>query len=157
MDNKTAASLAAEITAKLRALPNRNTANVRALRREFSKRLTKANPETIVELAVLLLDQPGFEHRFVGYELVSHHRGALASLRAGHLKRMGRGLDSWVAVDTFACYLAGPAWRAKQVPDILIHQWAKSKDRWWRRTALASTVPLNNKARGGKGDAGRTL
>ena len=36
-------------------------------------------------------------------------------------------------------------------------KWAKSKDRWWRRAALVSTVPLNVKARGGRGDARRTL
>jgi 3-methyladenine DNA glycosylase AlkD len=44
-----------------------------------------------------------------------------------------------------------------QVPDRVIHGWARSTDRWWRRAALVSTVPLNNKARGGRGDARRTL
>jgi 3-methyladenine DNA glycosylase AlkD len=39
----------------------------------------------------------------------------------------------------------------------LIQSWARSKDRWWRRAALVSTVPLNNKTRGGQGDAARTL
>ena len=60
-------------------------------------------------------------------------------------------------MDTFACYLAGPAWREHQVPEALVHGWARSKDRWWRRAALVSTVPLNNKTRGGQGDAARTL
>ncbi|HUS10646.1 MAG TPA: DNA alkylation repair protein, partial [Pyrinomonadaceae bacterium] len=36
-------------------------------------------------------------------------------------------------------------------------RWARSKNRWLRRTALVSTVPLNNKARGGRGDSERTL
>jgi 3-methyladenine DNA glycosylase AlkD len=35
--------------------------------------------------------------------------------------------------------------------------WAKSPNRWWRRAALVSTVPLNNNARGGQGDVNRTL
>ena len=35
--------------------------------------------------------------------------------------------------------------------------WTHSKDRWWRRAAVVSTVPLNTKARGGSGDAARTL
>jgi len=43
------------------------------------------------------------------------------------------------------------------VPDQLIHRWAGSPDRWWRRTALVCTVALNNKARGGNGDTERTL
>ena len=57
----------------------------------------------------------------------------------------------------FACYLAGPAWRERQVSDKLIHGWAHRKNRWFRRAALVSTVPLNSKARGGRGDAKRTL
>src|SRR6202035_1489210 len=74
-----------------------------------------------------------------------------------HLKQLGRNLDSWAAVDTFACYLAGPAWREHQVPDSLILGWARSANRWWRRTALVCTVALNNQARGGRGDSERTL
>lgn len=60
-------------------------------------------------------------------------------------------------IDMFGCYLAGPAWREHQLSERLIHSWARSKDRWWRRAALVSTVPLNNKARGGTGDTRRTL
>jgi len=39
----------------------------------------------------------------------------------------------------------------------VIHQWAQPPDRWWRRAALVSTVPLNSRARGGRCDAKRTL
>jgi 3-methyladenine DNA glycosylase AlkD len=35
--------------------------------------------------------------------------------------------------------------------------WAASSDRWWRRAALVSTVPLNLRAAGGTGDRDRTL
>jgi 3-methyladenine DNA glycosylase AlkD len=38
-----------------------------------------------------------------------------------------------------------------------LRRWAAADDRWWRRAALVSTVPLNNSARGGQGDAKRTL
>jgi 3-methyladenine DNA glycosylase AlkD len=70
---------------------------------------------------------------------------------------LGRGIDSWGAVDPFAVYLAGPAWRERQVPDSLVHRWALSESRWWRRAALVSTVALNTKARGGSGDVARTI
>lgn len=150
-------ALAVEIGTRLRALPSRRTAVVRALRREYSKRLVQVPPGAVVALARRLLDQPGADSRFVAYELVHHHRAALRSLHAKELRQLGRGLDSWGAVDTFACYLAGPAWREHQVPEALIHGWARSKDRWWRRAALVSTVPLNNKTRGGQGDTARTL
>lgn len=95
--------------------------------------------------------------RFFAYELVQHHPLALRSLKAVQLKDLGQGIDNWGAVDTFACYLAGPSWRERQVSSALIQRWACSEDRWWRRAALVSTVALNNKARGGSGDTARTL
>jgi 3-methyladenine DNA glycosylase AlkD len=111
----------------------------------------------VLAVAEFLLVRPTLVNRFVAYELICHHRPALASLRRKELEQLGHGMDHWAAVDCFACYLSGPAWRERQVPDAVIHRWAKSPDRWWRRAALVSTVPLNNKARGGSGDADRTL
>jgi len=147
----------AEIEASLQALPNRKTEAVRAVRREFSRRLATHPPKTVFHLALQLLERDSPVTRFTAYELIHYHHGALHSLRARDLDRLGRGMDSWGDVDTFACYLSGPAWREGQVTDALIHRWARSQDRWWRRTALVSTVPLNNKARGGQGDTARTL
>jgi 3-methyladenine DNA glycosylase AlkD len=149
--------LAAEIEQRLRAMPSLKTEAVRSLRREYSRLIAKSAPRFVVELAGCLLDRGSFIHRFIGYELVHSHREALGSLRSSDLERLGRGLDSWGGVDTFGCYLSGPAWRERQVPDSLIRRWARSGDRWWRRAALVSTVPLNNKARGGTGDPNRTL
>jgi 3-methyladenine DNA glycosylase AlkD len=60
-------------------------------------------------------------------------------------------------VDTFGCYVAGPAWHQGQLADAVVHGWAASQDRWWRRAALVSTVALNCRARGGRGDTARTL
>jgi len=73
------------------------------------------------------------------------------------LEAFGQGMAGWGAVDAFGRSLSGPVWREHQVPDALIHKWARSADRWWRRAALVSTVPLNVKARGGRGDVSRTL
>jgi 3-methyladenine DNA glycosylase AlkD len=137
----------------MNALPNPGTAALRSVRREYSKRLKNAMPSKVIELALRLMDG----YRFVAYELVCWHPTALASLGPADLKKLGRSLNSWGAVDCFACYLAGPAWRERQVPDALVHQWARSKNRWWRRAAVVSTVPLNNKTRGGRGDPPRTL
>jgi len=66
-------------------------------------------------------------------------------------------MDSWDQVDCFALYLSGPCWREGRVDDALIASWAASTDRWWRRAALVSTVPLNLQSRGGRGDTPRTL
>jgi 3-methyladenine DNA glycosylase AlkD len=93
----------------------------------------------------------------LAYEIIASHREALARLRTVDLRRLGHGADSWGDVDTFACYVAGPAWRERQVADAEIARWARSSDRWWRRAAVVSTVPLNSRARGGSGDSSRTL
>jgi len=146
-----------EIESRISSLTIQNTENVRAVRREYSRKLARTSPDIILALAVRLVDHSHFPFRFVAYELVLHHKQALQSLDAELLERLGTGLDSWGTVDMFGCYLAGPAWRERQVADKLIAGWARSRDRWWRRTALVSTVPLNNKARGGSGDVARTL
>jgi 3-methyladenine DNA glycosylase AlkD len=149
--------LEADIRRRLDVLPQRTTATVRVLRRDLSRSLGGLTGPDMIALALRLLVEARFETRLLAYELVYHHRAALVSLRADDLLRLGDGLDSWGLVDCFACYLSGPAWRECQVPDRLLHRWARSPDRWWRCAALVSTVPLNNKTRGGAGDASRTL
>ena len=146
-----------EIVARLRLLESRNTQNLRAVRREFSQRLANVAPNLIVALAVKLARRTDNFPRFFAYELVHHHPQALRSLKAKSLQDLGRNIDNWGTVDAFACSLAGPAWREQQVSDSIIQRWARSRNRWRRRAALVSTVPLNSKARGGNGDTVRTL
>jgi hypothetical protein len=146
-------ALAAEIDDRIRALPAPSTEAVRRVRRDYSRRLRSVPPEQVLALALVLVDR----RRWVAYELVSFHPGGLACLDAGRVERLGRGLDGWAAVDAFGCIVAGPAWRLGRVPDTTIQGWAASADRWWRRAALVSTVPLNLRSRGGTGDTGRTL
>jgi hypothetical protein len=150
-------ALADEIDERLASLQHPTTAHLREVRREFSVRLKDAAPHVVIELAMLLLEVPRFEYRFIGYELIHHHPSALAHLNAWQLERLGHGISTWGAVDCFGIYLAGPVWRDRRVPNSLIHGWAHSADRWWRRAALVSTVPLNSKAQGGKGETYRTL
>jgi 3-methyladenine DNA glycosylase AlkD len=150
-------ALADEIDERLAGLERSTAADLREVRREFSVRLKDAAPHVVIELATLLLEVPRFEYRFIGYELIHHHPSALAHLNAWQLEQLGHGIATWSAVDCFAVYLAGPAWRERRVPNSLIHGWARSADRWWRRAALVSTVPLNCKAQGGKGETYRTL
>ena len=148
---------AREISSRVSRLESLTTESIRSLRREFSKRLAKSPPRFVVDLALALMERESIEHRFISYELVCNHRAAMASLTERDLKRFAKGIASWGSVDMFACYLSGPAWRENQVPDKLIHGWARSRNRWYRRAALVSTVPLNSKARGGSGDTARTL
>ena len=150
-------ALVREISSRLEALPVADAESIRAVRREFSKRLAAASAKDLCAVALGLLNNPTARHRLTAYELVSHHRPALASLEFRDLARLGEGIDNWAAVDTFAIYLAGPVWRQGQISDARVKSWARSTDRWWRRAALVATVPLNNKTRGGNGDPARTL
>ena len=151
--SESARALRADIAAHAGA----RTSELRVLRRQWTRDLRDANAAFVLSLARRALSGADDTVRWVVYELITSHPPALSTLRARHLEWLGRGIASWGAVDTFACYLAGPAWREGQVPTALIQRWARSKDRWWRRAALASTVALNVPARGGSGDAGKTI
>ncbi len=137
-------------------MPVRTTPALRTLRREYSQRIKSLPANEVVKIANSLIAR-GRVHRFVGDELIATRPDALRTLNLLQLEQLGSTISSWDEVDCFACYLSGPAWRAGQIEDEAIMDWATSKNRWWRRAALVSTVPLNVKARGGQGDAERTL
>ncbi len=148
-----ASAMAAEIDAQIRALPKQTTEPIRRIRREYSQRLRGASGSELLAIAEALVGR----QRWVAYELLYHHPSRLAGLGVEEVERLGQGLDGWVDVDTFARYISGPAWQQGQLPDEAIHRWAASPNRYWRRAALVSTVPLNLRAAGGPGDTRRTL
>jgi 3-methyladenine DNA glycosylase AlkD len=130
------------------------TADVRRVARGVARSLRAADPRAVVRLAEGLI---ATGRRHGAYEILACHPLALASLRASNVEVLGRGIESWGFVDAFACFVAGPAWRERQISDARVHRWARSRDRWWRRAAVVCTVPLNARSRGGRGDARRTL
>jgi 3-methyladenine DNA glycosylase AlkD len=145
--------VASEIDQQIRSLPLPATQPLREVRRAYSRRLRAVPAEQMVALAMALVDR----QRWVAYELLSHHPGGLDCLGAEEVERLGRGIDDWGSVDAFGCLVSGPAWRLGRLPDAVVRRWTASPDRWWRRAALVSTVPLNLRSRGGTGDTGRTL
>jgi 3-methyladenine DNA glycosylase AlkD len=146
-------TLAGEIDRRIRALPEPTTTAIRGVRREYSRRLRQAPGREVLAIADALVDQ----HRWVAYELVASHRDALANLDVNDVERFGRGIADWGSVDAFARHISGLAWQRGRIADEVIHRWASSPDRWWRRAALVSTVPLNLRSAGGTGDTRRTL
>lgn len=148
--------LAAEIRQVLRASPPRDVPAWRILRRGWSRTLASASPAEVIALGLAVTDVAPWG-RLTAYELIASHPGAIAALTPKTLGLLGRGLADWASVDTFACYLAGPAWREGRVPTRLLHAWLRSPDRWQRRAAVVCTVALNVRARGGRGDTARTL
>ncbi len=146
-----------EILSQIQRIPRRDAESLRALRRPISKKLATAEAPAVLALALDLIHSELWPARLIAYEIVKHHPAAAAVITATEVERLGEGISDWGAVDCFACYICGPAWRTGRISDSRIHRWARSKDRWWRRAALVSTVPLNVRAQGGSGDAGRTL
>jgi hypothetical protein len=139
--------LAREIGSQLSALSSRTAEGMRAIRRQYSEGLAKAAPGPVIRLALRLIARPDIFCRIFAYELLNHHKPALASLTPDHVQKLGRGIDSWGAVDCFAGYVAGPVWRDGRLPGAMIRDWTRSPDRWWRRAALVSTVPLSRRGR----------
>lgn len=166
------AELAEEITQALRALGRGSrqghrpsaqadfgvyTADLRGVVRTYKKRLKPAEGESVYQLALLLIGKNVTECRQVAYELISGHKAAREFLNASRVETLGKGVDNWACVDGFCCYVAGQAWREGKIEDRLVRKWSESCDLWWRRVAVVSTVALNTKSRGGKGDAAKTL
>lgn len=151
------AGTAEALETRLRAMEGAKTGAIRDVRRVFSRRIASWPPENVIRLAFSLLAGRSIAERFVAYELIAHHSEALSLLTPELLEKLGWGIDSWGAVDMFAACLAGPCWRRGQLADATVRSWARSDDRWWRRAALASTISLNSKSHGGKGDPRRTL
>ena len=139
------AGLVSEIRARLRHLSGANTAAVRVVRREFSRRIAKMEPESVIALTLELLRDNSELMRFFAYELLNNHRAALGRLTADDLLKLGDGINSWSSVDCFAMFLTGPVWARGEVTDKTVAGWARSEDRWWRRTALVSTVALSRR------------
>jgi len=149
------AVLARRILSLVASLPDRSLQGLRGVRRTLTRELRTRPGGDVLTLAVQMLD--GSCARWLVYELVHHHPPAMAALSARRLQHLGRDLASWGDVDAFGCYLLGPAWREGRISEAGIALWAKSPDRWRRRSALVATVALNTPARGGRGDARCTL
>jgi len=122
-------AVAAEIDREIRALPAQGVQPVRAVRRAWSRRLRPAPAEAVVAVAMALVDR----QRWVAYELLFHHPGALDHLSVEEVEQLGEGMADWGSVDAFGCTVSGPVWRRGGLPDGAVHRWTVSPDRWWRR------------------------
>jgi 3-methyladenine DNA glycosylase AlkD len=151
------ASIVTAIRHDLQENAGTGAASVRNVRRKYSRTLKPENPERLLAAVTALVRSGAWDDRLVGLELLLSHSGAFRKLNDELVEQLADGLADWGSVDLFGVTISGPAWREGLVSDTRISAWARSSDRWRRRLALVSTVPLNSKARGGSGDARRTL
>src|SRR4029453_278989 len=125
---------------RLRATPGTGVVavarGVRDRRRRGASALGSPPGPGVVAVAVALRARP----RWVAYELVYHHPGALSALDPPTVERLGAGMAGWGDVDAFGGYVSGPAWMRARNAAGLVPGGAARPDRWWRRAALVSTV-----------------
>jgi 3-methyladenine DNA glycosylase AlkD len=152
-----AADVAAAILRDVRSLVGATTPTVRSVRRRYSRLLAGQSPDVVLAIVQVLLADKTWTARVVAFELLAGHRTAMSRLNGRLLDELALGLEDWGSIDLFGVTVAGAAWREGRITDAHVMRWARSKNRWRRRLALVSTVPLNSKARGGAGDPIRTL
>lgn len=147
--------IASALVNELKSLSESKTIPMRKVRQKYSKMLRSKEALFIFEIAEIILNSG--KHQWIAYELIREHSAAFRSLDRNRLETLGRGINSWSSVDSFSRTLSGPSWREGLVSDEMIHNWAHSENRYWKHAALVSTVALNVRSRGGKGDAKKTL
>jgi 3-methyladenine DNA glycosylase AlkD len=130
---------------------------MRQVLRDVGAVLKDEPPGAVMQVARALTRSGVSEAATLGHELVSSRVDVLERVGEREILMLAQGLDNWGTVDAFAVTLLGPVWHRRQVKDVFITGWARSPDRWRRRAAIVSTVALNEKSRGGKGDTRRTL
>jgi len=74
-----------------------------------------------------------------GVMVIYGHPTSLQQVRVADLERMGENIRSWGDVDAFCC-LTHTLWRRGQLSDATLRRWARSKSRWWRRSALVTLI-----------------
>jgi len=132
-------------------------AELRKVISEWREKLTYFTAEQWIALSIELADLNIHECQLTAFEFLWKNKKALQALSVDQIIALGKNLDNWASVDSYCLYITGYSWRTGKLQDSNIEQWAMSENRWNRRTALVSTVPLNLRARGGTGDVERTL
>lgn len=147
----------ADVRREITSLPRLDTPSIRQLRKRYSSAFRSEPADAVYRFVCSLLVDGSWAQRVIAWEVLAAHPAAFRLLNDHEIEKMSKGLADWGSVDLFGVTVLGQAWREGLVSDGKIHSLTQSSDRWRRRLALVATVPLNSKARGGKGDTRRTL
>jgi len=131
--------------------------NLKVVLKEL-KSLTKAyTGEEALNLIKSLCATNIFECQHLAFKYIENHKKVFSVITEKDINDLCKNMDNWVSVDNYGALVIGYAWRIGIIDINKIKSYYKSDDFWIRRIALVATVSLNQKARGGTGDAERTL
>jgi 3-methyladenine DNA glycosylase AlkD len=139
------------------ALLGVNNPGIRLVVKECRQSLMTWDSQQWISLAGELVHMGIFECQIAGFELLAGNRKVLSEMSGAEAGKLMVNLDNWASVDHFSVGIHGVLWRDGAIPGARIHELLASENVWERRVAVVSTVSLNTRSRGGRGDALRTL
>jgi len=131
--------------------------NLKGVLKEVKIQVKGWEPESKINLCRRLIETDIFECQQLAFELLGRDKKALATMTSDDIEAFGKNLDNWISVDYYAVFIVGYAWRTGKIGIEWVKEFLKSDNIWIKRIAIVATVALNQKARGGTGDASQTL
>ena len=131
--------------------------HLREIIKDLRNKTSHLSSREKIDLSVEFIQTNVHEMGQIAYEFVGKDKQLLAAISKADIVQMNYQLDNWASVDTFGVFIHGKAWRMGVINDEDLMQMVHHEDFWQRRLAVVSTVPLNQKSNGGKGDPARTL
>ena len=119
--------------------------DVRRIARSHARKL-RTDPAEAVAVALALVGLKNHDARQVAYEILGAIPSARDGLRVKQLEALSEGNDNWAAVDGFCSALSGPQYSAGVLAPAVLERWARSRDPWMRRAALATVATAFQRA-----------
>ena len=131
--------------------------NEKKVLKEVRKLTHTFSPSEKIALGIELVETGIFECQHIAYEYLGKDLTVMNEISEKNINSLGKNLDNWVSVDGFSIYITGKAWQLNRIGIDKILLYLSSDDHWIRRIAVVSTVSLNLRSQGGKGDPEKTL